>query len=516
VTLVAPAFSRLLATSALAVLVNGARADTLADAIALAYQTNPTLQSERAQVREADEGYVQARSALGPTAQLQVSSAYNENRTGYTSPFETNTGQAQLTINQPLYLGGRGALGISAAIAQVRAAREALRATEGNVMLAVIQAYADVVRDADSLGVRAKNLQTLIDQVKESQARVRAGELTLTDVAQAQAELANERARYSTAEGQLQISRAAYTTVVGLNPVDLAYPPPLPGLPATVDQAFDLAEDQSPELRQAKFIELGSRERVAQARTAYRPTVSLSAVLGYAGPAQPFDPRNVERSVTGEAVITQPLFTSGLIGSQVRAALDQNTSDRISIETNRRTLVQNVANAWNQILVNRANVAFQAQQVSAAEIAFKGMHIEYKEGLRATLDVLIAEETLRDAELAELGAVHDRYVAEASLLRVVGRLEGPDLIPGLPQYDTAANLRAVENRGMAPWTPLVEKLDALGQPGAGQRSIAAPKAIVGPATIAPPNPTPLPDGLIIAIPTAPIPGTVSPAPPPGP
>ncbi|MGI9169579.1 MAG: TolC family outer membrane protein [Caulobacteraceae bacterium] len=505
-----------LAALCLALVGTGARGETLADAIALAYQTNPTLQSQRAQVRIADEGYVQARAALGPTANLQVASTYNQNRIGYASPFESNAGQAQVTLTQPVYLGGRGALGVAVATAQVRAAREALRATEGNVMLAVIEAYADVARDAGSLEVRAKNLQVLVDQVKEAKARRRAGELTLTDVAQAQAQLAGERALYSTAQGQLQASRAAYATAVGRNPGELAPAPPLPGLPSAVDQAFDLAEARSPELSEAKFTELGSKERVAQARGAYRPTLSLTAILGYTGPVTPFDPRAVERSVTGEVVVSQPLFTSGLIGSQVRAALDQNTSDRISIETTRRAVVQNVANTWNQILVERANVAFQSEQVRLAAIAFTGMRIEYKEGLRATIDVLISEETLRDAELSKLNAVHDRYIAEASLLRVIGRLEGPDLAPGLPQYDSAANLRDVENRGAVPWTALVQRLDALGEPGAGQRSIVAPKAISVAPTIAKPNPTPPPDGLITAIPTAPIPGTVSPAPPPDP
>jgi len=237
-------------------------------------------------------------------------------------------------------------------------------------------------------------------------------------------------------------------------------------------------------------------------------------VAGYTGPVVPFGVRAVEREVTGQAVITQPLFTSGLIGSQVRQALDQNTSDRIAIETSRRVMVQNVANAWNQILVSRANAVFQRDDVRAAGFAFTGMRIEYKAGLRATLDVLISEEALRDAELSLLAAEHDKCVAEATLLRVIGRLEAPDLVPGLPQYDSAGNLRQVENCGQVPWAPLVERIDGLGAPGAGQQAIPAPRPIAERPAMAPADPAAPSEAMITALPSAPIPRTASPAPPP--
>lgn len=491
----------------------GARGESLAEAIALAYQTNPTLQSQRAQVRGVDEGYVQARAALGPTAALQATAAYDQTRFGYASPSATNNGQVQLNVSQALYTGGREALGVSAARAQIAAARQSLRATEGNVILAVIQAYADVIRDAKALTVRAKNLKVLADQVTQARARVRDGELTRTDVAQAEAQLASERALYSTAQGQLQLSRAAYATVVGRDPGDLDPMTALPGLPATIDLAFDEAADQSPELTQSKYAEIGSRDRVAVARAAHRPTITLNLTAGYTGSLVPFSANQVERVVMGQAVISQPLFTSGLIGSQIRQALDQNTGDRIAIEITRRAMVQNVANAWNQMLVSRSNVGFQAENIRAAEIAFRGMTIEYREGLRATLDVLIAEETLRDAELSLLAAEHDQYVAEATLLRVIGRLEGPALLPGLPRYDVTANLHRVENRGAVPWSSLIETLDAMGAPNAGQGPISAPRAMDQPSGLAPPNTNPVTDGLVTSLRTAPIPGTVGPEPP---
>ena len=56
--------------------ISPASADTLAEAIAAAYETNPTLQSQRAQLRGIDESYVQARSQYGPTVTVQTDARY--------------------------------------------------------------------------------------------------------------------------------------------------------------------------------------------------------------------------------------------------------------------------------------------------------------------------------------------------------------------------------------------------------------------------------------------------------
>ena len=469
-------FSRAaLATAALLLPPAVPRAETLADAITAAYRTNPTLQAQRAQLMSVDEGYVQARAALGPTVSLQGTAQYTQNRLGYLSPTEANFGQVQLTVTQPLYTGGRNALNLSAARAQIDAARQALRVTEGNVVLAVVQAYVDVTRDAAALAVRQINVQVLSDEVIESRARERGGEVTRTDVAQAETQLAGERALLSSARGQLQADRAQYATLVGQNPGTLTPAPALPGLPGTIDEAFRVADGDSPELQQAKSIEAGSQDRVRAARAAQRPSVSASIVAGYLGSVRPFDERNVRRSVTGQVTVTQPIFTGGLLGSQIRQALDQNTADRLLIETSRRSVVQSVANAWNQMMVSDDNVGFQRENVRAAQAAFTGMRIEQRAGQRATLDVLITEQNLVNARLLLLAADHDRYLAQATLLRTMGRLEGQALMADLPKYDPDAHLRHVRHKGAVPWAPIIEAVDSLGAPGLGKRRVVGPR-----------------------------------------
>lgn len=502
---------------------NGAHAETLADAIALAYQSNPTLQAQRAQLRSVDEVYAQARSQYGPTVQVEASGRYNQEQLRNTFsgnqpiPGRTtgeNFGSAQINVSQPLYTGGRATLAVRGAEWRIRAGREALRIAEGDVVYAVIQAYTDVRRDQAALAIRRTNLAAIDAEAREIAARKRAGEVTLTDLAQAQAQLAAEQANVAVAENQLRTSRIAYASIVGRMPGDLEPPSPLPNLPATIDKAWEIAADASPEFLQARFNEEQSRARVAEARAGERPTVSLRGSLGYQSSLFPFGARNYDRSVNGSIVLSIPIFSAGYTSSQIRQALEANSADRSQIEVARRTMVQTTANVWNQMVTFSGNVEIQQRQVEAATLAFKGMRIEYRAGQRSTLDVLIAEQTLRDAELARLTTEHDAYLSSALVLRYIGRLDAGSIVESLPRYEPAENLRRVGKRDAAFWEPLVRALDSIMLPKAGQRQIPAPPAAeepqIGTASTA------LPYVPVKTVPNTPVPGTVSPTLPPRP
>jgi outer membrane protein len=275
-------------------------AETLADAIALAYDTNPTLQAQRATQRALDETYVQARSGWRPTLSASVGDTFLESRTprlgaggvdsnndgvpdsasrgGIT---ETYTGNAFLTFSQPIFTGGRVGAAVSAAQADILNGREGLRRIEQQVLGAVIQAYSAVRRDQEAVRIR---------QLDESNARFDVGEITRTDVAQSQARLANAVSLLQSAQAQLATSRATYAAVVGQNPGDLAPEPSLGHLlPVDVDRAFDLAEQNNPQIRSAEYAERASRARVAGAKAERMPQVSLSADYGFSGPGRSID-----------------------------------------------------------------------------------------------------------------------------------------------------------------------------------------------------------------------------------
>ncbi|MES2341960.1 MAG: TolC family protein, partial [Pseudomonadota bacterium] len=242
-----------------------AAAETLADAIALAYDSNPTLQAQRATQRALDETYVQARSGYRPSLSASVQETYSDSRTpgasglvdtngdGIPDTFVTRSisqsqrGNASLSLSQPLYTGGRVGAAVSAAEADILTGRENLRRVEAQVLGNVITAYVDTRRDQEALRIRQENVRVLERQLEESKARFDVGEITRTDVAQSESRLASAQAQFQTAQAQLAISRANYVAIVGQSPGDLAPEPSLANLlPASVDQAFDSAQVDNP------------------------------------------------------------------------------------------------------------------------------------------------------------------------------------------------------------------------------------------------------------------------------
>jgi outer membrane protein len=471
-----------------------ASAESLFDAIALAYDSNPTLQAQRATQRALDENWVQARSGYRPTVQAQGTASYLENRvpadarqsdtngdgvpdtvtsSGIT---EANSAAATLSLSQPLFTGGRVAANVSAAEADILAGREQLRRTEATVMQAVVQAYADVRRDQAALRIREENLRVLQRQLDESKARFEVGEITRTDVAQSEARLAAADAQFALAQSQLASSRATYAAVVGQNPGDLVGEPKFADmLPADIAQAFEAAENNNPQIRQAKYAERASNARLAGAKAERMPNLGVNASLGYNGPADPFDSDHFSRAVRAGATVTVPLFTGGLTSSRIRAASERNNADRINVEVARRSVMQSLTQAWNQHAASKSNMTSTNEQVRAARIAAEGTRQEQQVGLRTTLDVLNAEQELRNAELSQVTAHRDEFVAASLVLAQMGLLEGPMLAPSVTRYDASANFK--NNRitwGWVPWEEPIAVVDGVLTPKTVEQPLAAP------------------------------------------
>lgn len=476
-------------------------AETLADAIALAYDSNPTLQAQRATQRALDENWVQARTGFRPTLSTTVQAQYSESRTPggrglvdtngdgipdtlvSTSVQTSNFGEAGFSFSQPLYTGGRAAAAVSAAEADILAGRENLRRVEAQVVGAVLQAYVDVRRDQEGLRIRQEDLTVLQRQLEESKARFDVGEITRTDVAQSEARLAASQAAVQSAQAQLAISRANYAAVVGQNPGELAPEPALaPLLPATIDQAFDIADRDNPQIRAAQYAEQASKERVAGARAQRMPTLSVRASVGWDGVAAPLHTDKWAENITGSAVLSMPLFSGGLASSQIRQAIERNNSDRISIEIARRVVQQGLTQSWSTLIANRSNITSTDEQVRAARIAAEGVHQEQQVGLRTTLDVLNAEQELRAAELAQISARHDEYIAAAGVLNQVGRLQADYLTPSVAHYDPKANFGKLRfTWGWVPWEEPIAVVDSALIPRVHEKPLDPPSAVTAPA-----------------------------------
>ncbi|HEY2710152.1 MAG TPA: TolC family outer membrane protein [Caulobacteraceae bacterium] len=471
---------RAASAACIAALIAGpcASAETLNDAIALAYQTNPTLQAERAQLRATDEEYVQARAGYRPTADIAASYTYDNNEAGLFGPTVSNTTNGAVQISQPLYTGGRVAAEVDAAKADILAGREGLRRAEIGVLQNVIGAYLDVRRDQEQLTISQDNVNVLSRQLDETNGRFDAGQLTRTDVAQSQARLAQAKSQLASAQASLAVARAAYAAVVGQNPGDLAPEPPIASLlPASVDAAFDDAEKANPQLLQANYVEQSSAAKLAQAKALTRPTVGLTGSYGYTGGAEsisgllsglgssggPFS--NYARDVTVSVSAKAPLFAGGMYASQIRQAAEADNVSRIGVESARRQVLQAVSQAWNQLLGARAGLTADEETVRSDTVAFEGVREEQKVGLRTILDVLNAQQELETSQLALVGARHDEYVAAAAVLSAIGSLEAKDLIPAEPRYDPKANFEKVKHApGWVPWEGAIEAIDHVGAP----------------------------------------------------
>jgi outer membrane protein len=452
----------------------GGRADTLADAISLAYNTNPTILEERAALRAMDETYAQARAGYRPQLSASVEADYQKGlpiQNGVISaegPSEADAATVGLT--QTLLDGGQTAAQVRAALDDILAEREKLRQVEAGVLQAVIQAYADVRRDAEALVIAGEDADELRHLRDDAQAQFDVGEYTRADLAQVQGRLAGAQMQVRNAEAQLAASRAGYVELVGQAPGSLEPEPPLPGLPASLEEALAAADRNNPSVRQAQFAERAAAARVALAKTAFRPSLALRATYGVNGDLanQPNSglppPGSYEQQITASAVLTQPLFTGGLNASRVRQAAETDSSQLMALEAARRVAARNVAQYWSQFGAANQNVTSGRDAVAADQIAYDGVVQEAKLADRTPLEELIAQQELGSARQSLNVAEHDAYVSGASLLAAIGHLDARAFAPGVGAYDPRTSFDRVRKAGAVPWEGLVESVEKLEAP----------------------------------------------------
>ena len=445
-------FAALSAAAALSVLAGApVAAQTLAESLADAYSTNPDLAAERARLRAAQEGLVQARSQRLPT--LSAGGSVTESERWGSQFFNSPPSSIdyQLTANQALYAGGRISGGIDQARAGLEASRAQLRSTGQQVLIDAVAAHMNVIRDQQVVAIRRNNVEVLAEQLRAAEDRFEVGEITRTDVAQAEARLSGARAQLAAAQAGLASSRANYERVVGVAPGELGAPEALPRLPESIGEAAETAVDLNPTLAAARFNEIAAEKQVQIARGALRPEVSLRAQAA----------ENRDADLTGQgqgqasisAQVSVPIFTGGLNGSRVREALAQSDAARLQVTAARRQVLEGVRSAWNNLLAAQAVIESSRQAVRANEIAFDGVEQEAFVGLRTTLDVLNAEQELLNSRLELVRAERDLYVASYGLLQSMGRLDPRWLGLTVDEQALLAAEREAErsNFDLTPW-----------------------------------------------------------------
>jgi outer membrane protein len=442
---------------AAALMITGstAAAQTLTEALAYAYRNNPQLLAQRASLRATDEEVPAALSGWRPTVTLSSETGFNRSAQTTTIPLtgtestRRNTFVSRsvlLEATQPIYRGGRTEAATKRAINTVQAARAQTLSIETEVFAAVVTAFLDVVRDQNLLEVARNNEQVLRRQLEATRDRFRVGEVTRTDVAQAEAALAQAIAQRITAEGNLETSRSLYTRAVGHPPERLIMPSERPALPATREEALALAATNNFDVISATFTETAARDNVDLIRGQLLPEVSIVGSVGRS--IAPSINQSGSRTDTAAVVarMTVPLYEAGSVYAQTRQAEQTVGQRRSQIDIARRRAVQLATQSWEQLHTARAAIASFITAARAAQIALEGTQQEALVGSRTVLDVLIAEQNLFTAQSNLVGAQHDAALAEYTLVAAIGRLIAPTLKLPVELYDMEHHYKLVKDK----------------------------------------------------------------------
>ena len=431
----------------LVLFAGAARAETLSDALSKAYQSNPTLLAQRAALRATDELVSQALSGWRPTVTFNgdVGKSKVDQDLGFFATDETRTPRNySLGFDQPLYRGGRTLAATEQAEFLVLSDRALLESVEQQVLFDAVTVYLDVLRDYAVLQLSRNNERVLERQLEAAQDRFEVGEVTRTDVAQAEARLSQALAERIEAEGQLIAARGAYQRVIGEMPAELIWPLPLQRLPGTEDLAREAARVAHPNIHAAIFIERAARSGVEAITGELLPEISLNATLSRSDESS-------SRESTSEAVeiaasLTVPLYQSGAVYSRVREAKQRAAQRRIEVDESQRDVLEEVTRAWEALMTARAQITAFNAQVGASEVALEGVNEEALVGLRTTLDVLDAEQELFVARVNLVRAQHDEIVSAYWLKESIGELSAAVL--GLPValYDATGHYDEVRDK----------------------------------------------------------------------
>ncbi|KQN00483.1 TolC family protein [Sphingomonas sp. Leaf25] len=393
-----------------------ASAETLREAIAAAYATNPQLAAAQARQAALAETPAQARALARPVVSAGGSTGYDRLNGG-------GSGAAVASVALPIWTGGRAAAAIRAANRDVAAGAAGLRDAEAAILESVVTAYAALLYNQQAVEVARVGIERLDRQVAEARSRYGLGQATRTDVAQLEAQRASVVANLADAEGALAQAAAAYRAAVGQDAGTLsAEVMPPATLPATRDAARDAAQAGNPLLLRQRQVVAASAARIDQARAERAPAIDATGSVGPGGLYRDDRLRGVTAASAGLS-LRIPLLTGGLVPARVRQAEALNRAERFDADAAEREAIRASDAAWATLIAAQGRLRANVEGLAAADVALNGVRAEYGFGLRSTIDILVADQSLRAAQLAVAAARADVLVAQAALLRATGRLD---------------------------------------------------------------------------------------------
>jgi outer membrane protein len=443
-------------------------AGSLESALVYTYVNNPQLNAQRALVRATDEGVPQALAGYRPKASITANAGFqtlsstireigSTTALGAPASYFTQSGHnaprgVGATITQTLLNGFQTANRTRLAESQVHAARETLRNTEQTVLLSAVTAYMNLLRDTAIRELQRSNLEVLMEQLRQARLRLESGNVTATDVSQAEARLAVGRTQLFAAEANYEGSKAIYRQVIGTDPDRLSAASPVDRfVPHGITSATSVAIAEHPNVGTAQHNVDVAILQVKIAEGALYPTVSIQGTVqkNYETALNALE--SFTAGVSGQ--LTVPVYQGGSEYAAIRQAKETQGQRQLDLHVARDQVRANVWQAWAQLQASKSSIESTKAQVKSAEAALNGVREEARLGQRTTLDVLNAQQELVSARIAMVSAQRDRVVNSYTLLAAIGRLSPQALGLSVPAYDATVHYHQVRDAWAGVRTP---------------------------------------------------------------
>lgn len=434
-----------------ALVPTGSMAATLDEALVQVYLASPKLESARARLRRVDESVPQALAGWRPRLTGTSGAAFAQTST---EDGEQTLGTLRQALNlvQPVYTGGATRAETARAENEVRAERARLGVAEQQVLLEAVDAFTAVARDRAVLDLARRNERRLQEQLSGTRDRYRFGELTKTDVAQAESRVARAEAERVRAEGGVEVAAARYRRVIGDEPAELAMPEPLEDRPMAAAEAPAVAESV-PAVAAARFALAGARDQIDAAKAQLKPRLSLDGEASY--DREPSTLIDYQRSLKVGATLSVPLYQGGGEYSRVRQARQGVAERRHDLDDALRVAEEELLAAQAALRAVTAQIRSLQSQVDNAAFALDGVRQEALVGARTVLDVLDAEQELFSAEVELTRARREEVLASYRMRAAQGLLSVAGLSLAVEPYDPQSHYREVRDK----WIGLGEDRD---------------------------------------------------------
>lgn len=429
-----------------------AHADTLETALAKAYEYNPSLKAARAAAGAVDENVAIAKSGYRPT--LTVEGGYTDSKINTNAPAKPIDGynrSIQATISQPVFSGFKTINSVKAAKNYMKASQANLMATEQGVLLSAATAYLDVLRDEAIVRLQKNNEKLLKKELDETHERFKVGEVTTTDVSQAEASYASAQSGRISAEGNLEASKAVYKQIIGDEPRNIKEPQGIEKMfPASIAEAIEYAKKHSYSLEAARHNLKAKKYDVSTNKGDLLPSVKAYASAGrLKSQNYMYDKNPTNDEVELGVNFTVPIYNAGSSRAKIRQSKYYRWQAQEDLLNTQDALYSDITSYWEYLSANKAKIKSTKAQTKAYQVALNGVREEEALGNRTVLDVLNQYQYLLNSEVEEVTTRHDYYVSGLNLLLAMGKLTAKDLKLNVDLYDADAKYKETTNKWLS-------------------------------------------------------------------